>query len=34
MDARTGSSAEVDAKGHRARLRERLLDGGAQGFHY
>src|SRR6476660_3842581 len=32
MDARTGN-LEHDAKGHRARLRERLLDGGPRGFH-
>ena len=33
MDARPGNIDEHDAKGHRARLRERLLDGGPQGFH-
>ena len=33
MDARTGNLGERDSKGHRARLRARLLDGGPQGFH-
>jgi len=33
MDARAGNLEEHDAKGHRGRLRERLLDGGPQGFH-
>ena len=33
MDARVGSLDEFDAKGHRARLRARLLDGGPAGFH-
>jgi DNA repair protein RadC len=33
MDARAGNIEELDAKGHRARLRERLLDAGAAGFH-
>ena len=33
MDARAGSGEEFDAKGHRSRLRERLLDAGPQGFH-
>jgi DNA repair protein RadC len=33
MDARASTFEEHDAKGHRARLRERLLDGGPQGFH-
>src|SRR5205814_969286 len=33
MDARAGNLEELDAKGHRARLRERLLDAGAAGFH-
>jgi len=33
MDARTGNFEEHDAKGHRARLRERLLDRGPKGFH-
>ena len=33
MDARAGNLEEYDARGHRARLRERLLDGGPQGFH-
>src|SRR6478672_8857744 len=33
MDARTGDFHGQDAKGHRARLRERLLDGGPRGFH-
>jgi DNA repair protein RadC len=33
MDARAGNEEQFDAKGHRSRLRERLLDAGAQGFH-
>src|SRR4051794_24105433 len=33
MDARAGSLDEFDAKGHRARLRQRLLDAGPAGFH-
>src|SRR4051794_931133 len=33
MDARAGSGEEFDAKGHRSRLRERLLDAGPEGFH-
>src|SRR5207248_5823884 len=33
MDARAGNLEQLDAKGHRARLRERLLDAGAAGFH-
>src|SRR5260221_10809531 len=33
MDARAGNPEELDAKGHRSRLRERLLDGGPKGFH-
>ena len=33
MDARSGNIDEHDAKGHRARLRERLLDAGPAGFH-
>lgn len=33
MDARVGNADGLDAKGHRARLRERLLDAGPQGFH-
>ena len=33
MDARVGSLDEFDAKGHRARLRQRLLDAGPAGFH-
>ncbi|MFL6722475.1 MAG: DNA repair protein RadC [Sphingomonas sp.] len=33
MDARVSRAKKVDAKGHRARLRERLLDAGADGFH-
>jgi DNA repair protein RadC len=33
MDARTSGSGEGDKAGHRARLRERLLDAGPQGFH-
>ena len=33
MDARAGNGEEFDAKGHRSRLRQRLLDSGPQGFH-
>lgn len=33
MDAHAGNLDEFDAKGHRARLRQRLLDGGPAGFH-
>ena len=33
MDARAASGEEFDAKGHRSRLRERLLEAGPQGFH-
>ena len=33
MDARATSPDEFDSRGHRARLRQRLLDAGAQGFH-
>src|SRR3954452_15836938 len=33
MDARADSLGKLDAKGHRARLRQRLLDAGAAGFH-
>src|SRR5690348_15264648 len=33
MDARGGKQEESDSAGHRARLRKRLLDGGADGFH-
>ena len=33
MDARVGSLDKFDAKGHRARLRQRLLDAGPAGFH-
>jgi DNA repair protein RadC len=33
MDERAGNRDDLDAKGHRSRLRERLLDSGPQGFH-
>ena len=33
MDARVSKPGESDSAGHRARLRKRLLDGGAGGFH-
>jgi len=33
MDGRAGNLDEFDAKGHRARLRQRLLDAGPAGFH-
>jgi DNA repair protein RadC len=33
MDARAGNLEELDAKGHRGRLRTRLLDAGPGGFH-
>jgi DNA repair protein RadC len=33
MDERAGNRDDLDAKGHRSRLRERLLDAGPQGFH-
>ncbi|HZC38586.1 MAG TPA: DNA repair protein RadC [Sphingomicrobium sp.] len=33
MDARVTRSEETDSAGHRARLRQRLLDAGPQGFH-
>jgi DNA repair protein RadC len=33
MDARASRSEETGSAGHRARLRERLLDAGPQGFH-
>ena len=33
MDERAGISEDLDAKGHRSRLRERLLDAGPAGFH-
>jgi DNA repair protein RadC len=33
MDARVGKSEEAASAGHRARLRERLLDAGPAGFH-
>jgi DNA repair protein RadC len=33
MDARISKSGEADKAGHRGRLRERLLEGGAAGFH-
>src|SRR3954452_14909836 len=33
MDARADSLDEFDTKGHRARLRQRLLDAGPAGFH-
>src|ERR1700760_4903713 len=33
MDARAGNFDQHDAKGHRARLRDRLLDGGPLSFH-
>jgi DNA repair protein RadC len=33
MDGRVGKIGEVDAGGHRARLRKRLLEAGPNGFH-
>jgi DNA repair protein RadC len=33
MHGRVGKSGEADSAGHRARLRERLLDAGPRGFH-
>jgi DNA repair protein RadC len=33
MHARTSTSAEADSAGHRARLRQRLLDAGPDSFH-
>src|SRR4249919_747231 len=33
MDERADILHEFDSKGHRARLRQRLLDGGPAGFH-
>jgi DNA repair protein RadC len=33
MDVRADNPGKSDSKGHRARLRERLLDAGAAGFH-
>ena len=33
MDARVSTKDEIGSAGHRARLRERLLDGGPDGFH-
>src|SRR3954470_17209336 len=33
MDARATSQDDFDSRGHRARLRQRLLNAGPQGFH-
>ena len=33
MDGHASTTVESDSSGHRARLRKRLLDAGAQGFH-